>query len=825
MNTIKKYVILGMLLSLASPVVLIGAMSLDKEEKKVAAAAIVDWQEALFDAVRRDSIADAKVAIANGADVNKRNKEQTELPLFCAKSVAMAKFLLSQGAEVAGENSSEQNALFFAATADMVSFLAEQGLDVNKTDDRSRTPLHTAKTVEVAQEFIKQGLSVDQHDGYGEIPLFYAQTGEMVNFLIDENPDKNSVNARDGSQRTPLFYAAYNGRVEAVKALLERRALLEAEDRKGEHPLWAACSRYIQPGKKRSDNPKVEAAGEAEKFDRIMEAIELLLAAGASPNISKGELGERKYLFNELTPVPRHLSTEKRDWEDTKIRHREAAERKKRLIARLVRGGAFIHDVDRIAIPEMKQLIEQAKDERAWLQTWEGRTADIDPLLQEALHGADIGDVVKGYLAHACEVQDARNWALFDVVRRDDVQAVERLLRSGVDANIKDCYVGKKTPLFFAKSVKMVRLLIKYGADVNIQDQDRTTLLHCAANADVAQELLNHGAKAKLETKNKANGTALSDMCRMYCIKSQGRNPATSAEPLRIKGIIDVLLCAGADVNVVGYKGTPLQYALEHVAGFWDEAQSAEWGRQFIECIKLLITTLIKAGAEVPADLEHRVSKQEIKDVIAQAKSQAGPSVAAAAEEQPQQPEVEEDVAVLKQVEEPAGPGPEQEEDDEKERESEAGVASAFAIQQRPVSSRRRRVVTEDVVRGPVNPLRAGMVQGREVAGVTHAAAQRRRIVRAQVPTPKEHGARLINQLELDAINLVNDLQDQDISREHLEAIDRELSELQSITRELTQEPLFGALSENDKAKARSLAREFATMQAQVQGKLGRLGR
>jgi len=95
---------------------------------------------------------------------------------------------------------------------------------------------------------------------------------------------------------------------------------------------------------------------------------------------------------------------------------------------------------------------------------------------------------------------------LFAAVVADDAEAVERLLRSGVDPNLRG--PSGFTPLHLAAEFcvpEAAELLLKHGADPNVRDADCRMPLHHAAGrgcADVVELLLRHGADPNVRDRN-----------------------------------------------------------------------------------------------------------------------------------------------------------------------------------------------------------------------------------------------------------------------------------------------------------------------------------
>src|SRR5713101_6877116 len=94
---------------------------------------------------------------------------------------------------------------------------------------------------------------------------------------------------------------------------------------------------------------------------------------------------------------------------------------------------------------------------------------------------------------------------LFSAIRRDDINAVESLLRQGVDPNSRN-QEGATALMWAAGDADKGRLLIEAGADVNAKSKlGRTALIIAATsagNVETVRLLLAKGADPKLVDRN-----------------------------------------------------------------------------------------------------------------------------------------------------------------------------------------------------------------------------------------------------------------------------------------------------------------------------------
>ncbi len=144
------------------------------------------------------------------------------------------------------------------------------------------------------------------------------------------------------------------------------------------------------------------------------------------------------------------------------------------------------------------------------------------------------------------------NTALFYSLGIDNNSLTKKFLQLGADVNIKNIY--NYTPLMHAvkniKDIKLVKLLIDEGADVNVIDETGMTALGYSVysyednnSIAITRLLLNSGAKV-----NRKNAQATSAL--MHAVKSGNYNSAK------------LLLVVGADINTKNAAGkTAINYA------------------------------------------------------------------------------------------------------------------------------------------------------------------------------------------------------------------------------------------------------------------------
>ncbi|XP_074540849.1 ankyrin repeat and SOCS box protein 2-like [Halichoeres trimaculatus] len=186
--------------------------------------------------------------------VNKRTlKNETALLLVARKGhVSCADFLLKNGADPNIPNVDRETPLFIACENShraVVDLLLKYGAQVNRCNTQGISPLHEACRhggMELCEMLLKAGANLETKNIYGITPFFTAaQHGrvDILRLLAKKGADINGQ-AADGA--TPLFEACKNGHVSAVEVLLALNADVNRSLMSGLLPLHVAVQNNHQ---------------------------------------------------------------------------------------------------------------------------------------------------------------------------------------------------------------------------------------------------------------------------------------------------------------------------------------------------------------------------------------------------------------------------------------------------------------------------------------------------------------------------------------------------------------------------------------------------
>ncbi len=236
----------------------------------------------LIDAVKaadRDAI---RTLLQQRVDVNAAEADGTTALHWAARAndLQAADMLLRAGANVKLANRYGVTPLHLASTngnAAMIELLLKAGADPNSALPEGETALMTAArsgSVDAVNTLVARGADVNRKEAWrGQNALMWAAAeghGEVIRALVAHGAD---IRARSNGGFTPLLFAVREGKIPAVKALLEAGAALNESlptRRGGETPAADA-----EPGL----NAFMLAVGNAH-----YELATFLLDKGADPN-------------------------------------------------------------------------------------------------------------------------------------------------------------------------------------------------------------------------------------------------------------------------------------------------------------------------------------------------------------------------------------------------------------------------------------------------------------------------------------------------------------------------------------------------------------
>ena len=156
----------------------------DELQRDASFISIVDdeWNTPLH--LARDPEA-MRLLLKHGADVNARNINGFT-PLHLAPATNIIRLLLKAGANPNAATASGITPLCLVHTWEQARLLIEAGANVH--GNTFTTPLHHARTVEIARYLISQGVDVNTQDRFGQTPIFTTPSA-VLQFLLTQGAD------------------------------------------------------------------------------------------------------------------------------------------------------------------------------------------------------------------------------------------------------------------------------------------------------------------------------------------------------------------------------------------------------------------------------------------------------------------------------------------------------------------------------------------------------------------------------------------------------------------------------------------------------------
>lgn len=486
-----------------------------------------------------------------GADVDARNTGG-ETPLLLAArrgNFVVTRALLLAGACATLRDNEGRSALDLACMRqreDIVRTMVNTfAVDVTSASAEGVRALHVAEGNEVVHALVDAGANVHARDNSGRTPLHLVcgRKEGTLRALLDRGAD---INARDFCLNTPLHVQVSRGGHGVgghAPFLLSKGADVHAKNSTGKTPL------HVSTEKGRVTLTKI------------------LLDAGASPDTRS---------HGGISPMIV-----------------AAAHNRPRLVPILSRFGGNVDAADNVGQTPLHYAVFKGLGAVAaallraganpFLRTHRGRSAlDIAVVYGRNALVGQMMDVTNPDLdldRHLGRTDNLGQTPLHHACRNSALAITKLLLGAGADPTTRDnCDMSPLDVAVVNGNVFVVNLLIESGTDVQDADRQGWTALHYSAKKGflgVSRALMDAGADASARNINQVSPLdvavgeghthLVADMVGKHGADATlvDTNGFTALHLAETKEMVDVLVAAGADVNVRNHEGnTPLMYQI-----------------------------------------------------------------------------------------------------------------------------------------------------------------------------------------------------------------------------------------------------------------------
>jgi ankyrin repeat protein len=199
----------------------------------------------LFQAAQKGDFDTVKNLLTKYPDMKnvKRNGGWTLLHLSF-NSRELIEYLIENGLDIEARSDSQWTPLHsqaYGGHTDGVELLLEHGADIEAKHAYDMTPLVSSvrwDRIDVTKLLVEKGANVDATNTLGRTPLIISATEgyhELARIFLDNGAD---INIKDNNyKRTAMHFAALNGHLKIVDALLKKGMDVDEKDSAGKTPL------------------------------------------------------------------------------------------------------------------------------------------------------------------------------------------------------------------------------------------------------------------------------------------------------------------------------------------------------------------------------------------------------------------------------------------------------------------------------------------------------------------------------------------------------------------------------------------------------------
>jgi ankyrin repeat protein len=451
----------------------------------------------LENAARTDDLEIVELLVKAGAKVASDEKDFRS-PLRSAKSVKMAEYLVSKGADVKRPDALTYNILHSVillreAKGELIDYYVSKGANVNEPDKSGVTPLKRAYTdaPELIGVLVKNGAVMEAVDIPEKTPIDHAIKSDStasVGFLVKKGADINRI---DGLTKVPAVHSCRSPEMIAFVASIG--ADVNAKDSNGNTLLHLTKDLKMI-------RALIAAGADINATNRLNETA--LFAAVASADFEKSKLLIDKGIDISVKSVSGELPIHDAPYISKNDPDTAEIEAHKKMIELLMNAGMDINAADNrgttpIFAAGSFEIIKfmVSKGAKLNVRGGDGYTP---------LHGARTAEIASYYLKNGADInaRGQQDWTPLILAAYINPDIVDFLLDNGADMNImaNDGGVAFAAIHIAAKydRVKAVESMIKHGVDINMKDSRGWTPLYMAVSngsGETAKLLRSKGAK------------------------------------------------------------------------------------------------------------------------------------------------------------------------------------------------------------------------------------------------------------------------------------------------------------------------------------------